>query len=163
MWPQQVWDQGQVSICIIYKLRQQATVFLHLRFLNEHHLLFVHRSKPEEYQASVEKLKEKKESRDGEMQAEDSCVSQTSSQDFFEGNDGTLKGAFWTFLPIFRLKNDFFHWFGWVHTLAHCATLHREIMPLRRAVQCATWCHDGICQSWKRRRSGYLYTVAVQV
>ena len=26
MWPQQVWDYGQVSICIVYKLRRQAAL-----------------------------------------------------------------------------------------------------------------------------------------
>ena len=40
---------------------------------------------------------------------------------------------------------------------------HREIMPLRRAVTCATWCHSSICQSGERRMSGHLYTVAVQI
>ena len=41
-----------------------------------------------------------------------------------------------------------------------CECIEREIMPLRIAVACATWCHGGICQSEKRRRrSGYICTL----
>ena len=39
--------------------------------------------------------------------------------------------------------------------------VHREILPLRIAVACATWCHSGIYQSGKRRRSEHLYTKTV--
>ena len=42
-------------------------------------------------------------------------------------------------------------------------SIHREIMPLRIAVSCATWCHGGIYQSGERRIIGHLYTVAVKV
>ena len=41
------------------------------------------------------------------------------------------------------------------------STLHREIMPLRIALTCASWCHFGICQSGERRMNGLWYTVAV--
>ena len=44
--------------------------------------------------------------------------------------------------------------------LSIATDLHREIMPLRIAVACATWCHSCICQSGERRMSGRLYTVA---
>ena len=40
--------------------------------------------------------------------------------------------------------------------------VHMEIMPLRIAVACATWCHSGICSSGKKR-SRPSYTVAIQV
>ena len=46
-------------------------------------------------------------------------------------------------------------------TLSRLA-LHREIMPLRIAAACATWCHSSNCQSGERMMSGYLYTVAFE-
>ena len=32
MWPQQVWDQGQVSVCYIHKLWRQATQAIDIIF-----------------------------------------------------------------------------------------------------------------------------------